>query len=222
MRLSYSRLDYYEKVYDQRVGTSIACHIRDFKFFGGVCQYVKIDNLKAAILEANFYEPTYQQMYKDFAAYYKFSPISCRVASPTDKGKVKCSIKFVKGNFFKGRTFSGSTDLDSRLRAWNKDKNQRIHGTTRKVPHYMFLEEEKSMLSTLLPTRFVIAKISTRKVYHGYHIYVDYNYYSVPYKYVGKTVDIYLTDKLLKVFYKTDQIALHTRITLKGQVFNYS
>ena len=59
MRLSYSRLDYYEKVYDQRVETFIACHIRAFEFFGGVPEYVKIYNLKAAILEANFYEPTF-------------------------------------------------------------------------------------------------------------------------------------------------------------------
>jgi len=189
MRLSYSRLDYYEKVYDQRVETFIACHIHGFEFFGGVPKYVKIDNLKAAILEANFYEPVYQQMYKNFAAYYSFSPIPCRVASPNDKGKVESGIKFVKNNFFKGRSFNDSTDFDHQLRGWNIDKNNRIHGTTRKVLYEVFMEEEKSQLSSLPPTRFAISKISTRKVYHDCHIYVDYNYYSVPYEYVGKTVD---------------------------------
>jgi len=217
MRLSYSRLDYYEKVYDQKVETFIACHIHAFEFFSGIPKYVKIDNLKAAILEANFYEPIYQQTYKDFAAYYKFSPIPCRVASPNDKGKVESGIKFVKGNFFKGRVFANGTDLDRHLRAWNIDKNNRIHGTTRKVPYEVFMEEEKSCLTSLPPSRFVLSKISTRKVYHDCHIYVDYNYYSVPYEYVGKTVEIELTDKFLKVFYKTNQIALHPRITLKGQ-----
>ena len=217
MRLSYSRLDYYEKVYNQKVETFIACHIHAFEFFGGVSQYVKIDNLKAAILEANFYEPIYQQMYKDFADYYNFSPIPCRVKSPNDKGKVECGIKFVKGNFFKGRTFSSGSDLDSRLRAWNKDKNKRIHGTTRKVPYDVFMEEEKSCLASLPPSRFAISKISTRKVYHDCHIYVDYNYYSVPYQYVGKTVDIEITENFLKVFYRQEQIALHARTALKGQ-----
>jgi transposase len=217
MRLSYSRLDYYEKVYDQKVETFIACHIHAFEFFGGVPQYVKIDNLKAAILEANFYEPVYQQTYKDFAAYYEFSPIPCRVASPNDKGKVESGIKFVKSNFSKGRTFVSGTDLDNQLRVWNKDKNNRLHGTTRKVPFDVFMEEEKSLLASLPPVRFAISKISTRKVYHDCHIYVDYNYYSVPYEYVGKTVDTQLTDKFLKVFYKTEQIALHGRINLKGE-----
>ncbi len=50
MRLSYSRLDYYEKVYDQKVETFIRCHINAFEFFGGVPEYVRIDNLKSAIL----------------------------------------------------------------------------------------------------------------------------------------------------------------------------
>ncbi len=41
-----------------------------------------------------------KQMYKDFAAYYKFSPIPCRVTSTNDKAKVEYDINFVKGNFF--------------------------------------------------------------------------------------------------------------------------
>ena len=217
MRLSYCRLDYYEKVYDQKVETFIAAHIHAFEFFGGVPQYVRIDNLKAAILEASFYEPVYQQLYKDFAAYYSFSPIPCRVASPNDKGKVESGIKFVKSNFCKGRSFVSGTDLDRQLRVWNKDKNNRIHGTTRKVPYEVFMEEEKAVLASLPPSRFVVSKISTRKVYHDCHIYVDYNYYSVPYEYAGKTVDIEIGDKLLKVSYRQEQIALHTRVTLKGQ-----
>lgn len=58
MRLSYSRLDYYEKVYDQKVETFILCHIHAFRYFGGISVSVKIDNLKAAILEANFLSPS--------------------------------------------------------------------------------------------------------------------------------------------------------------------
>ena len=36
MRLSYSRLDYYEIVNDQRVETFLMCHINAFRNFGGV------------------------------------------------------------------------------------------------------------------------------------------------------------------------------------------
>ena len=216
MRLSYSRLDYYERVYDQKVETFITAHIHAFEAFGGVPKYVRIDNLKSAILEASFYEPLYQQSYKDFAKYYGFSPIPCRIRKPNDKGKVESGIKYVKSNFFKGRVFSGGTDLDCQLKAWNRAANGRIHGTTRKVPTDVFTEEEKSCLGPLPPVRFSLAKISTRKVYHDCHIYVDYNYYSVPYEYVGKKVDVEITESLIKVFYGGYCIALHKRITDKG------
>jgi len=39
-----------------------------------------------------------------------------------------------------------SHDLDIRLRNWNIEKNLRIHGTIRKVPKDVFLEEEKTCL----------------------------------------------------------------------------
>jgi len=216
MRLSYSRLDYYCKVYDQKVETFIKAHINAFEFFGGVPEYVRIDNLKSAILKASFYEPLYQQAYKDFAAYYKFSPIPCRIARPNDKGKVESGIKFVKGNFFKGRAFASGKDLERQLKEWNRIANGRVHGTIRKVPMEVFTEEEKSILRPLPPVRFAISKISTRKVYHDCHIYVDYNYYSVPYEYVGKIVDVEITDNLVKVFYGGSRIALHKRIEGRG------
>ena len=100
MRLSFSRLDFYKKVYDQKVETFIACHIDAFGYFSGVPKRVKIDNLKAAILEANFYEPVYQRLYKQFSEHYGFQSIPCRIYQPNDKGKVESGIKYVKNNFF--------------------------------------------------------------------------------------------------------------------------
>lgn len=113
------------------------------KFFGGVPKDVRIDNLKSAILKASFYEPIYQINYKQFADYYKFSPIPCRIYRPNDKGKVESGIKFVKGNFFKGRTFVSGADLERKLREWNNSANKRVHGTTRKVPLEVFISGRK-------------------------------------------------------------------------------
>jgi len=216
MRLSYSRLDYYEAVYDQRVETFIRCHIHAFYFFGGIPRMIKIDNLKSAILEANFYEPVYQELYRNFAAYYGFQPLPCRVRRPNDKGKVESGIKYVKGNFFLGRHFKDEYDLQQRLTKWNQRINQRTHGTTRKVPQEVFCKEEKAQLLPLPQREFSMAKVGTRKVYHDCHIYVDYNYYSVPFTYVGREVEINLTEKLLKISYQGKEIAIHPRLAGRG------
>jgi len=217
MRLSYSRLDYYEIVYDQRVETFIRCHINAFNYFGGIPQYVKIDNLKSAILQANFYEPIYQELYKNFASHYGFSPLPCRVRRPNDKGKVESGIKYVKNNFFLGRKFSDEQDLKEKLARWCNKVNYRIHGTTRKVPKEVFEKEEKIKLTPLPQEEFKLISVGIRKVYHDCHIYVDYNYYSVPFEYVGKEVEIELSKNLLKVFYQGKEIALHSRLSDRGK-----
>jgi transposase len=215
MRLSYSRLDYYEKVYNQKVETFINCHINAFRYFGGIPQNVKIDNLKAAVLQADFYEPVFQNLYKNFADYYGFNPLPCRIYSPNDKGKVESGIKYVKNNFFKGRRFLNEDDLDRKLRHWlDKKCNTRVHGTTRKIPVQVFKNQEKKCLLKLPLQEFKMAQVGTRKVYHDCHIYVNYNYYSVPFEYIGKEVELEINQDLLRIFYQYQQIAIHP--LLKG------
>jgi len=212
-----SLLDYYEKVYDQRVETFIQCHINAFKYFRGVPEYVKIDNLKAAILKANFYEPVYQRLYESFAQHYGFRPHPCRVRKPNDKGKVESGIKYVKSNFFLGRRFKDGKDVDRKLRNWLEYTcNQRLHGTTRKIPRQVFEREERQKLSPLPPKEFSMLKVGKRKVYHDCHIYVGYNYYSVPFEYVGKEVEIEVGKDLLRIYHQGRQIAVHTLLKGKG------
>ena len=218
MRLSYSRLDYFEKVYDQKVETFIQCHANAFKFFSGVPEYVKIDNLKAAILEANFYEPIYQSLYKQFADYYKFKIMPCRVRKPQEKGKTESGIKYVKGNFFAGRKFINGNDLDKQLMKWLENTcNKRVHGTTRKIPNEVFEAEERNKLIQLPEQDFSLPKMGQRLVYHDSHIYIDYNYYSVPSEYVGEKVDIEINKDLVKIDCQGKQIAIHARLKGRGE-----
>ena len=218
MRLCYSRLDYYEVVFDQKVETFIRCHINAFRYFGGVPRTVKIDNLKAAILEATFYEPVYQQVYKQFANHYGCMVVPCRVRSPQEKGKVESGIKYVSNNFFAGRKFDSWDILCTALRNWVNNKcNMRIHGTTRKVPREHFEMEEKSHLVLLPMNDFIFPEIIRRKVYRDCHITVYYNYYSVPYEYVGKIVDVQRDSKLVYILCEGKQIAVHPRNDSKGE-----
>lgn len=217
MRLCYSRLDYYEIVFDQRVETFIKAHIHAFRYFGGVPQVVKIDNLKAAILEANFYEETYQKFYKAFADYYGCAVLPCRVASPQEKGKVEAGIKFVKRNFFAGRTFINKDHMDESLKEWIAKQNNRVHGTTKKVPKELFDKEEKPLLKPLPLQDFTIPEILIRKAGHDCHITVGNNYYSIPYEYVGKRVEVHQDDKLLQIYHEDKMIALHKKCESKGE-----
>jgi transposase len=217
MRLSYSRLDYYECVFDQKVETFIRCHINAFRYFGGVVKTVKIDNLKSAILEANFYEPTYQSLYKNFADYYSFFPLPCRVRKPQEKGKVENGIRYIQINFFAGRKFNSNQELNIALRNWLDNKcNVRLHGTTKKIPREVFDNEEKALLQPLPISDFIFPNIVCRKVSKDCHITFANNYYSVPYEYINKIVEISLDTKLIKITYNQDQVAIHEKCEGKG------
>lgn len=218
MRLCYSRLDYYQIVFDQKVETFINCHVNAFKFFKGIPQQVKIDNLKSAVLEASFYEPIYQNQYESLSNHYVFEIIPCRVRKPQEKGKTESGIKYVQNNFFAGRKFYDNTDLNNQLNDWLDNYcNQRIHGTTKEKPITLFLEKEVKELKPLPLEEFKVGLMFSRKVHVDCHITFEHNYYSVPYSYVGKNVELAVDGNLIKIFYNNESIALHTKSEGKGK-----
>ncbi len=211
MSLSYSRYMYVSITLDQSVQTFIRCHTEAFHYFGGVPQTVKIDNLKAAIVETDFYEPTVQRTYAAFAEHYGFLPNPCRVYTPTDKGKVESNVKYVKENCFKGREFNDLEEAKKFLSAWLRETaNRRIHGTTGKKPENIFLEIEKNKLAPLPSQDFVFSKSGSATVRTDCHIVHEGNFYSVPYTYIGMDVDVIEVNHLLKIYYAGKEIALHS------------
>ena len=211
MRLSYSRYDYYEVVFDQRVETWIQCHINAFKYFGGIPKVIKLDNLKAGVLDANFYEPICQKEYKQMADHYNCLLSPCRPYKPQEKGKVESGIKYVKNNFFAGRDFKSYSDMNKQLQQWLTRANNRLHGTTKKAPSELFASKELLSLLKLPSAEFELESLHYRKVAKDCHVSVENNYYSVPSKYVAREVIVSLGVKVVKIYSQEELIATHAR-----------
>ena len=210
MILSYSRYAYYEVVTNQRTDTFIACHINAFEYFRGVPETVLIDNLKAAVLSADFYEPALQQNYSKFLSHYKSAPLTARVRRGQDKGKVESGIKYVKNNFLKTIQHSDFYKLKNELESWNNNIcNKRLHGTTRLIPEKVFENEEKNILICLPQKRFEIFKIEHRKVKSNAHISFELNYYSVPFTYARQEITVKSNGKILKIYKDLELICVH-------------
>lgn len=211
MSLSYSRQMHVSITLDQAVQTFIQCHTAAFNFFGGVPETVKIDNLKAGVLDTNFYEPVVQRTYSAYAAHCGFWPQPCRVYTPTDKGKVEANVKYVKDNCFKGRDFRDIQEAQVFLDSWLVNTaNIRIHGTTRKKPQELFDSKEREALKPLPVDEFTFSKSAVAKVHPNCHIAYANNYYSVPYAYIGCEVDVIEINNLLKIYHQNKEIALHS------------
>lgn len=123
---------------------------------------------------------------------------------------MESNVKYVKDNCFKGRDFRDIEDARAFLSRWlSETANKRIHGTIKKIPAQLFETAEKSKLLKLPTEDFIFSKTAQAIVHPNCHVAYGGNYYSVPYAYIGCEVDTIEINRLLKVFYKNKEIALH-------------
>jgi len=75
------------------------------------------------------------------------------------------------------------------------------------------------VLQSLNPIRYEIKEQAQLTVWkNGYiRLGVDTHYYSVPYKYIGKTVKVLYTSQLVEVYYRHELIVQHVRNRRKYQ-----
>jgi len=220
MTLSWSRHQYVEFVFDQKVETWLRCHRNAFSFFGGIPQRLVIDNLKAAIIRACWDDPQVQQAYRECAEHYGFLIAPCRPYTPQHKGKVeKGGVHYVKRNFLGGRTMTSLIQANRDVRVWcETTAGERIHGTTREQPRVRFRDVEQARLRPLPETPYDLAIWKVAKLHRDCHVIFDNAYYSAPFRLVGQqlrvrggshAVQIYTTDHQL--------VATHDRAQQAGE-----
>ena len=161
MTLSYSRHQYAELVFDQKMQTWIGCHRRAFEFFGGVPEEIVIDNLKAAVLKADLDNPTLSVPYTRLARHYGFLVHPCRVRTPEHKGKVENGVRYVQRSFIAGREFVDIKQANRMLLEWViNEAGVRDHGTTHEAPLKRFAEIESSAMIELPAEPFELARVA--------------------------------------------------------------
>jgi hypothetical protein len=188
MTLAWSRHQYVEFVFEQRVETWLRCHRNALNFFGGVPQRLVIDNLKAAIVKATQDDPAMQASYRECALHYGFLIAPCRVATPQHKGKVEQGgVHYVKRNFLGGREPTLISQANRDVLVWcNTTAGLRRHGTTKEPPLQRFEATEQARLQPLPTTPYDLAIWKQLKL--GWDCYVEFDdsYYSAPHRLVGQ------------------------------------
>lgn len=183
MVLSYSRCLYAEVVKVTDTDTLIACHKRAFSYFGGTTRTILYDNMKTVVLKRGENgDHRFNPAFLDFAGTVGFTPKLCRPYRAKTKGKVERIIGYVKDRFLVGRTFSGISDLNSRLLAWlETEANTRIHATTKDVPFVRLASEDLTAIpKRLLSQREDTAALPTRKpLFHFESVEVEVRALSV-------------------------------------------
>lgn len=222
MTLSYSRHMYAEIVFDQRVETWIALHVRAFEFFGGLVEKVTIDNLRSAITRAVTYDQEAQQSYREFAEHYDFLISPCVPRKPEHKGKVEQGgVHYVKRNALAGRTWETPDQnvhqANAHLTRWVRETaGVRDHGTTHEKPLVRF-EGEKAHLKPLPETRYEIAVWKKAKLHPDCHLVVEKAFYSAPHRLIGQKLLVRATPTRVEIYHEHERVATHARAKEPGQ-----
>jgi hypothetical protein len=184
-----------------------------FRHFGGVTQEVLLDNDRGLVAyhDRETREVEFNARFKAFARHWGFRPRACAPYRARTKGKDERGAGYVKKNAIAGRSFESWAALEAHLDWWCREiADKRIHGTTGDVPAERFARAEAAALrpSAVIPS-FQVMRELIRKVQADCVVDVDGNSYSVPWRLIGETVQVAVTQSLLRVRHAGREVALH-------------
>jgi transposase len=211
--LSHSRKAYSEVVYRQTTDEFIRCLENAFRYFGGAPKRLIIDNLRAAVTKADWFDPELNPKVRSFGEHYGAVFLPTRPYTPRHKGKVERSIGYAQSNALKGRVFSSLEEQNCFLLEWERTvADKRIHGTTRRQVGRHFVDAERQALTPLPLEPFPSFHEGRRTVHPDGHVEVKRAYYAVPPEYRAREVWVRWDARLVRIFnHRMERIATHVR-----------
>ena len=147
--LRYSRRSFRRVVWQSGQQVWAELHEQAWRYFGGSCRYVVLDNLKEGVLKPDLYEPELNPVYAATLAHYEVVADPARVRDPNRKGSVENAIGHTQATALKGKRFETIEEQNAYLEHWEtKWAASRIHGSERRQVQAMF-EDERPHLQAL-------------------------------------------------------------------------
>jgi transposase len=218
MVLGHSRMMWGRFVAHQDLQTVLRCHIAAFEAFGGAPAEILYDRMKTAVLgEVDDQGIAYNRKLLDLAAHYRFLPKACAPYRAKTKGKVERPFRYVREDFFLGRSFRNLDDLNAQFRHWlDTVANPRRHATTGRIVREHFAEEQP-YLKALPAMPFAVVLTLDRRVTHEGMVSVGGNLYSVPDSTRRRVVEVHSLANEIHILEDDKLIAVHPVLEGRGQ-----
>jgi len=210
--LAYSRrlfIQYYPRFTRFEAKTFLLEAVR---FMAGVCPVCVIDNTSVLLAAGAGADAVIAPEMAAFARTLGFRFRAHRVGNPDRKGRIERPFAYVEMNFLAGRGFADFDDLNRQAVDWCRNvanhKPKRALGMS---PEAAYLIERPHLVplpDALPPVYELLERVVDL---HGY-VSVDTNRYSVPERYVGKSVTVTKTPAQIEVRHRSTTIATHRRV----------
>lgn len=188
---------------------------------GGTPRALVPDNLKAAVVKADSYEPSINTALDDLANHYGTTVVPARARKPKDKALVENQVKLIYSRVYaklRDRQFFSIQDLNEAISEKVLAHNQTRMQQKDYCREEKFLADEKHLLKALPDTAYEIKYYKQYKVAPNNHICLqkDKHYYSVPYVYIGRQATVIYTRSTVSIYIDHKRIAFHLRSYVKG------
>lgn len=219
--LPASQYIYVKATVSQCLDNFIDCTTSCLDFIGGVPASITTDNLKSAVTKASKTEPVLNKSFKDLAYHYGTTINPTRAYSPKDKALVEGAVRIVYCSIFYALRHQHFFDLASLNKAIQIELSKlNARRLSNKVVSR--LDQYKDELPSLgpLPVKpFELWDYKSVKVQKmGYVFASKYkNYYSIPYRYIGKQIQLRSNNRCIEAYYDGDLIATHLICLKPGQ-----
>jgi transposase len=219
--LPNSQYTYVEACMSQKREDLILCMGHTFSFYGGVPRAIVSDNLKSAVSRSNKYEPEINRTFKEFALHYGCVVNPARRYAPQDKALVENAVHLVYQRIYyplREMTFFSLADLNKEIRRLLETYNDLLFQRKESSRRELFQSVERQYLKPLPGTPYQLKDYRRAKVQQMGYVYFspDKNYYSVPYRYIGKQTQIHYSKSMVEVYYNNVRIAIHERTGSTG------
>jgi transposase len=214
--LGASQLAYVEATMTQKKEDFIASCENSLHYFGGAPQAIITDNLKSAVTKSNKYEPTLNELFKDFAEYYGMTVLPAKPYRPTYKALVEGMVKIMYRTVYlsvKEKTHNSLEELNQSIREALEVLNNQMLSARPYSRRQLFEETEKSSLQVLPLYRYEARRKHVVKVQKNGHVRLgeDKHYYSVPYHYIDRKAIILYSQTKVDIYIGYELVAGHQR-----------
>lgn len=218
MVLSYSRKIFLRFYLNQSTANFLDGHMSAFMEWGGVPKVIQYDNCKNVTIERYGDAIHFNSQLLSFAAHYRYEPRPVAVARGNEKGRVERVIRYARSNFFAARKWKDLEDLNAQAAAWyNGPASNRPCPEDPKLSVQEVFNQEQPKLLALPDNPHPVEEKKVVKVGKTPYVRFDLNDYSVPYKYVRRSLTVIAKTNLITIVDGTDVIAQHKRSYDKGK-----
>lgn len=213
--LGYSRRTYVEVFLHERQSAWMQGLESAFRHFGGTTQEVLLDNAKALVQshDVQTREVMFNERFRAFCRYWGVLPRACAPYRARTKGKDERGVGYVKRNAIAGHQFASLEALHAHLLHWMRDvADVRVHGTTGEPPIERFERDERQALRPIGGRApFLQVRELSRRVHTDACIELDTNRYSVPWRLIGETVTVVVSERQVRILYAGKLVACHVQ-----------